>query len=210
MINFDPDMAAEFAKDVLCEFRLLEFRFAETEYLTDLDIPVYCNGHLYQPARFSINEILKSASLAVDKITIDLDNVDLSWTAKVLAEDIRGKDIVVYTGVRIRAGSGLRHVVQEWFWGIVRGWKIEGDTKVTISAVNEFARWNEKTLRNQSGSCPWAFKLAGGECGYTGSEDWCDQSWERCHELGNDLNFGGDRFLPGLAEKDIWWGRTQG
>jgi hypothetical protein len=102
------------------------------------------------------------------------------------------------------------NVIQEWFYGIARGWKIEGDSKVSISVVNEFARWNERTLRPQSSSCAWAFKQAGGECGYVGSGTWCDQSYERCKGLGNQLNFGGDRFLPAVVEKELWWGRERG
>lgn len=36
---------------------------------------------------------------------------------------------------------------------------------------------------------------------------WCDQSYDRCVILGNTTNFGGFRWLPGLATKNIIWGR---
>lgn len=36
---------------------------------------------------------------------------------------------------------------------------------------------------------------------------WCDQSYDRCVILGNTTNFGGFRWLPGLATKSIVWGR---
>jgi hypothetical protein len=47
------------------------------------------------------------------------------------------------------------------------------------------------------------------ECGYIGAETWCDQSYERCATLMNTANFGGERFLPALMEKEIWWGRSR-
>jgi outer membrane protein assembly factor BamB len=490
MINFDAAHAAELAKEVLTDFWLLEFRLSATQYFTSLDVPIYHNGHVYQPGRFDFSDLIRSATLAVDKITLNLDNTDLSWSALVLGEDIRNKDVIISTGVKLRkgteaapwaefystgenhifsvavyegklyagtypsgkiyvydgsswelcydspdqyifslcvyngklyAGSGndntgghvyaydgvswtenyaatewqiwdlvvydgklyagtypngkilvydgsswalsydspdgyimslcvyagrlysggnpggkiyvydgsswalsydspedavyslcvyngklyagtygngkiyaydgsswalsyytgqsgvwglgvyngrlyagtwpngnvyvydgsswslsgaavgniycfkfavyngvlyagtgdqgricskeephVVNVIQEWFYGIARGWKIEGDSKVSISVVNEFARWNERTLRPQSSSCAWAFKQTGGECGYAGLGTWCDQSYERCKGLGNELNFGGDRFLPAVVEKELWWGRERG
>ncbi len=39
-------------------------------------------------------------------------------------------------------------------------------------------------------------------------ETWCDQTFDRCKELGNQRNFGGFRFIPAIAEKQIWWGRV--
>jgi hypothetical protein len=45
------------------------------------------------------------------------------------------------------------------------------------------------------------------ECAYIGSETWCDQSYDRCSALGNADNFGGMRFIPSIAEKEIWWGK---
>jgi len=44
-------------------------------------------------------------------------------------------------------------------------------------------------------------------CNYTGAETSCDQSYDRCIELGNQANFGGFRWQPYLADKDLWWGR---
>jgi phage-related protein len=56
-------------------------------------------------------------------------------------------------------------------------------------------------------SCPWVFK--GTECAYSGGESTCDQTYERCRFLSNTDNFGGDRFINSLMQKEIWWGRTQ-
>ena len=46
-----------------------------------------------------------------------------------------------------------------------------------------------------------------GTCRYSGSGTWCDKSWDRCVTLGNSINFGGFRWLTGLQEKTIYWGR---
>lgn len=45
------------------------------------------------------------------------------------------------------------------------------------------------------------------ECAYVGTETWCDQSYDRCAALLNMDNFGGMRFIPAIAEKEIWWGK---
>jgi hypothetical protein len=97
--------------------------------------------------------------------------------------------------------------VEPVFYGILDGWRIRGK-KVSITVVNELILWNKKALRTSPSSCPWAFKQTGGECGYAGGETWCDQSWERCCALSNQLNFGGERFINAIMEKEIWWGRT--
>jgi hypothetical protein len=48
------------------------------------------------------------------------------------------------------------------------------------------------------------------ECAYIGSETWCDQSYDRCLVLGNQLNFGGFRYLPACCEQELWWGKAPG
>ena len=35
---------------------------------------------------------------------------------------------------------------------------------------------------------------------------WCDQSYKRCHDLGNEDNFGGFRYLPYLLNRTFKWG----
>lgn len=97
-------------------------------------------------------------------------------------------------------------VTQEFMRGIIDGWELIDDSTAKITITNEFVLWSKKTLRTQSASCQWEFK--GLECAYNGAETWCDQSYERCKKLGNEINYIGNRYLPRLMESELWWGRT--
>lgn len=229
MKNFDPDMITELSSEILSVYFLAEFQFGITYYYTDNDVPIYYNGNKYLPLGFSFNEISYSSSMAVDRVTIDINNMTKVFSAIVLNEDVRNDAVILYFGVRMRDTVGLydwasgiswdtntawetrtgayRFITEEIFRGIVGGWKIKGDSIVSIDIANELIMWNKKTLRNHSPSCPWTLGCT--ECGYTGTQTWCDQTYDRCLELSNTDNFGGNRFLPSLEEKEIWWGRTQ-
>lgn len=230
MRNLDADMLIELQSEVLSTYFLLEFRFASTYYYTDNDVPIYYNGNRYIPLGFYFQNIGYSSSMAVDTVTLEINNQTSAFSAIVLGEDVRNYPAVLYFGVRLRDTVGTmqwetgvewdsstqwetpvgayRFITEEIFRGIVGGWTIKGDSVVSIEIANELILWNKKTLRNHSSSCQWGFK--GTECAYAGTQTWCDQSYDRCVELGNSDNFGGFRFLPALEEKEIWWGRTQG
>lgn len=97
--------------------------------------------------------------------------------------------------------------IQELWRGFVSGWEMSGDSACSLRLTHEFVLWNKSPLRKQMSSCRWSFGST--ECGYSGATgSWCDQSHDRCLALGNQTNFGGFRFIPDIAEKEIWWGRT--
>ena len=104
-------------------------------------------------------------------------------------------------------GSRASVHVQEFLRGIIGGWQLYDENTLKITITNELVLWNKKPLRIQMSSCPWVFK--GTECAYSGGESTCDQTYERCRFLGNTDNFGGDRFINSMMQKEIWWGRTQ-
>ena len=106
-----------------------------------------------------------------------------------------------------RASVHVHVHVQEFLRGIIGGWQLYDENTLKITITNELVLWNKKPLRIQMSSCPWVFK--GTECAYSGEESTCDQTYERCRFLGNTANFGGDRFINSLMQKEIWWGRTQ-
>jgi hypothetical protein len=97
-------------------------------------------------------------------------------------------------------------ITEELMRFIIGGWELREDNIARVNLTNELVLWNKKCLRTQSASCLWVFK--GLECAYTGSETWCDQSYERCLALGNQVNHIGSRFLPSLMKTELWWGRT--
>jgi hypothetical protein len=208
--NFDADVAAELAKEVLYYFNLIEFQFANTYCYTDRDASVFHGGNRYYPRSYKFNNIALSGSMSVDKVSISMDNTDRVFSGILLNEDVRNKPVIISFGVRVKPeGLPEEDLVETLFTGILAGWDIEGDSKVKIEVANEFILWNKKTLRKHAASCPWAFK--GEECGYGGSaKSICDKSYDTCVLLGNQTHFGGFRFLPVIAEKEIWWGRTRG
>jgi hypothetical protein len=44
-------------------------------------------------------------------------------------------------------------------------------------------------------------------CGYGGAATFCNRSYRRCKDLGNEANFHGHRFLPAMMKKKLYWGR---
>lgn len=203
MRNIDATLTAELAKEAFAHFFLVRHGFSTEQRFTDWDIPVYYDSEKYSPRAFTFGDIVTAAGMSVDRVTIDYDNVDRVVSTALLSEDCRNKEINVYVACNITSENN--QVVEELFRGLLDSWTIIGDRTVAIEIANELILWNKKTLRNHAATCPWAFK--GTECGYSGEESWCDQSYERCLALSNDAQFGGFRFLPAVAEKEIWWGR---
>jgi len=205
MRNIDASIAAEIAKESFRFFYLLELQLTATYRFNDIDIPIYHGGELFAPRSFSFESLTGSANLSVESLDIDIDDTDQVIGALVLGEDVRNKIAILYFGVITDTPNAMH--IQEFMRGIVGGWEIYGDSKVRLNITNEMILWNKKCLRPQSSSCPWTFK--GTECAYAGGQTWCDQSYARCLDLLNTDNFGGERFLPAITEREIWWGRQR-
>jgi hypothetical protein len=204
MKNYDSNLAAELAKDFLTMFFLVEGDFSTTLYLADFDIPVTFNGHVYQPSGFSFSDISLSSQNIVDSVNIAFDDVNGAMSYQALSQDIRNKTVKVAFGVMLQ---NMTTYCNQLFQGFVGEWTSkEKDISTTI--VNEFIFWSKRTLRNCPSSCPWVFKQT--ECAYAGGQSWCDQSYANCLALGNNLNFGGFRYLPACMETPLWWGRQSG
>ena len=204
MRNFDPDMVAELAKEVVEAFCLLEFQFTETYRYCDRDVSVFVDGNRFYPLGFSFDNISLSSNMSVDSVAMTIDNTNRVFSGILLNEDVRNKPAIVKVGVRLTDGS---EIVEDLFTGIVASWDIEGDSKVKVEIANEFILWNKKTLRKHSASCPWSFK--GSDCKYAGTAiTMCDKTYDTCLTLGNEANFGGFRFIPVIADQQLYWGRT--
>ena len=163
-----------------------------------------CSSNKFETMPFSVTPINYSAKSSVDKAVIEIANVDLQMSAVFLNEDIMNKWGVLWVAFFNDDNVIIAQPI-EVFRGLVSTWKLS-EPRASITLVNEFIFWNKKTLRKHQSSCRWPFK--GIECGYSGAETWCDQSYARCTVLDNTDNFGGFRWLPNLMEKEIYWGRT--
>lgn len=204
MKSFDANITAELAKEIAAIFFKVELQFASTYRYTDCDIDMYYGGNKYDSFPFSIGNVVNSSGMSVDSLELDFSNVNLAMSSILLGEDIASKPCILSF---FMVDSNYTIIeAEELFRGLVGEWELT-EGKCRIKLVNEFILWSKRTLRTCQASCPWEFK--GTECTYSGAEDWCDQSYDRCADLANTDSFGGFRFLPSLEEKKIWWGRTQ-
>lgn len=237
MKTFDPSIVNELAKEGFKFFLLTTMELASGTYRqTDADIDLWTGGNKYDARDFTFDRVNTSGTMGVDSVSMTFNNADLAMGALVLSEDILGRPftlsficvaeeefVLSETAFSILLEGGLIDgekllketeqtlgpfsivASQSLFYGLISDWNFEDDT-VWIEVENELVFWAKKALRKSDSACPWEFKET--ECGYSGAHDWCNQSYERCQELSNTDNFGGDRFLPAIAEKDIWWGRS--
>lgn len=186
----------------------------------------------YDSANLTFDKVDTSGTMGVDTVKLTVNNATLSMGAIVLSEDILGRRAKI-SFVCINDRTGFNYILTEnedslltentielglnftdlfeiiaredLFYGLISNWGFT-EGKVDIELKNELILWRKEALRLCQSSCRWEFK--GTECGYTGEQDWCDQSYERCGSLGRTDYFGGFRFLPAIEEKDIWWGRS--
>ena len=190
-------------------FWFVEFQFDTYINYTDADIDLWIttvsggSNTKFDSIPFSVGNVNYTAKASVDKLVIDVQNVDLIMSATLLNEDVMNKWGIVYIAFFDENNVLINYPI-EVFRGLVSTWKLS-EQKASITLVNEFIFWNKKVLRKHQDTCRWAFK--GTECGYSGAETWCDNEYSRCLTLNNEDNFGGFRWLPDLSEKQIYWGR---
>ncbi len=162
----------------------------------------YLYKQKYEHFDMTVDGIESSADRAVDTVTLSFANASRQFAAVVMNEEIRHRRAVASFVCR-DANNRIIVGPRVLYKGLISTWEMT-ETRIDIPVVSLFALWHRKTLRKAQVNCNWPFK--GTECTYSGAETWCDQSYERCVVLSNQINFSESRFLPSLTEKDIWWG----
>lgn len=200
-------LVPELAKEIVFTARLLEIDASTALRYTDLDISVLLDGYTYEARAFEAGGAEYSLDMTIDSVSVRVDDVAGDLTSLFLTQELRKKRCVVkLAGLDENAKVIAAAPV---FAGIVDS--IDGDVKrVTIEVTSPMILWKTKTpRRTHTATCPYPFKSADADmpCLYAGAETWCDQTYARCLALGNDLNFGGFRYLPSLVNKQIWWGQ---
>lgn len=191
-------------------FLLVEFEFNTTLRYTNCDVPLYKETTVsgvydkFSNMPFVIGPINYSAKASVDKLRIEIQNVDLTMSAVILNEDVLNKWGKVWVAF-LDNDNKIIDAPIKIFQGLVSTWELN-ELRGNITLVNEFIFWNKKTLRKHQSACRWQFK--GLECTYSGTATSCDQSYPKCKILQNTDNFGGFRYLPDLMEQEIHWGRN--
>ncbi len=202
MRNVNSNIVTAWEGKQFTEFWLLEFQFSQTHRFTDFDRAIMNGADRFAPRDFTVSSIRMAAGLSVDSVRLEMSNADAMISSLLQNEDCRFKTVLVRCGVLV-GWTVYTHLI---FQGLLAEWD-STERDVDVEVVNEFYLWKKRSLRVVSPSCPWPFKQL--ECAYAGAQSWCDQSYERCVTLTNKDNFGGDRFAPSTAEKQIWWGRVK-
>jgi hypothetical protein len=234
MRTIDSDIIAQLQANELRPFLLLSVEIdGTTYYYTDCDVPISFDSHEYTPrkftpesVRYSNNEIVSSVTFTIDDIDMDLKAVFVGGTPQGGA--VKYSLIVLYENYQLYStfnltttagdlltGGGDYLVVSDnegesaiLFEGLIDDWEAD-ETELRLTVKSIAIQWSRKNISKQSASCRWkVFK--GTECAYSGAETWCDRTYARCEALGNTANFGGERWLPSIVGKSIWWGRVQG
>lgn len=193
----------ELLKEAYFYCHLVEMYLTSTHRFTSLDIDVVYNGNTYYSRGLKLGNAGFSMTPQVDSMSFDIDNVDQYFTSLILNEEIRKKKCTI----RMAALDSNAKVIAETvhFTGLIDqdDWD---EKKATIEIASPFIMWRKTVPRRTSSpNCPWVFKDT--DCNYAGAETWCNQTYNRCTALSNTANFGGSRWLPGLMNKKIWWGR---
>jgi hypothetical protein len=234
MRTIDSDIIAQLQAGELRPFLLLSVEIdGTTYYYTDCDVPISFDSHEYTPrkftpesVRYSNNEIVSSVTFTIDDIDMDLKALFVGGTPQggavkysliVLDENYQlyppldylittaGDYLTTTAGDYLVADDGESAIL---FEGLIDDWEAD-ETELRLTVKSIAIQWSRKNVAKQSASCRWkVFK--GTECAYSGAETWCDRTYARCNALGNTANFGGERWLPSIVGKSIWWGRVQG
>jgi phage-related protein len=204
MRNYNATFTEQISAESARLFWLVEFQFSSGTYrYTDADIPMKAaSGEPYLPRPLRVNVIDQRPGFAVNRVDLELSNVDRAISTIFFSQDCAGKTAVLSARATYALGRGM--VTEELFRGVVLGWGDMDEVRAPIRLGSQFMLWKKRSLRLPTPSCPWVFK--GSECAYSGDEDWCDQSYARCEAIGNKWNFGGRRFISSLEGKKIFWG----
>lgn len=208
MRTINASILTELEAEELRPFLLLSMNIDATIYrYTDCDVPIFLTNN-YSPLGFKFSNIKYSLSNIVDKVNIEIDNVDSVQTALFVGGTPQGGAVtlslvVLDANLKIVNGSAVT-----MFQGEIDSWKLS-ETSLSVTITSIFYNWNQRTLSKHSPSCRWKeFKST--ECSYAGASTWCDRTYPRCIALANTTNYGGFRWLPSIVDREIWWGREQG
>lgn len=178
----------------------LDLEFTTTVRYTSFDIDLYHGGNKYVTKEMSVTDLSFASDLSVDVASITLSNVNLDMSAILLNNDELGSKATISIG----AVSASRRIydLEPIIVANLTGWDAN-EVTAELKYSGLMAKWSKKTMRTAQSSCPWP--IGGTECAYSGSET-CSQTWVRCKQLSNQLNFGGFPWLPDLMEKKLYWG----
>jgi len=232
MKSFASSLTSLLASETAAVFFLLELQLgAATIRYTDADHSIYDSSNAFSPRQFRFTGDLGSG---VDGFEVEIVTIDQVVSAYFFTEDVRGcpaylkilaisetsgtaiedtlgsiiydtTETAIYDTTGTTANYQPVNTANTLFTGEIDTWELTEKNSIRLRIVSELIHWQKKCLRIAHPDCPWPFK--GTECGYSGSQTWCDQTYQRCSVLGNTNNFGGFRWLPSIIEARPIWGK---
>jgi len=204
MRGLPVEIQEEIAKQYSYLIDGIEFDFPNgSKYFLNFDMDLIYNGIKWEARSFKYDNAIMTIKSEVDYVTFKIDNRDGFFTNLTKDYDVRKSLVTIYRFALQDPAKIVAHTMI--FRGLLDNITIT-EEEASIRIANPFILWKIKTPRRiHQATCMWEFK--GTECAYTGAETECDQTFERCKQLGNECNFGGFRFLPSLQDKEIRWGR---
>jgi hypothetical protein len=210
MKTFNANVITELNKSELALYATLQIDFSTPIYRTDCDIPLVIGdgaspetlNRYLTTNPFTVEAVSHGSDLTPSVLAVTIENVDVEMSAIVLNEQVIGDTVTL--GLVVLDSDHVIIDNETVFIGFIDTYTLD-ENAFAIQVVNELALWNKRTLRRHTVDCSWVFK--GTECGYSGSETWCDQSYTRCTALANTDAYGGFRHLSSIVEKEVFWGR---
>lgn len=184
---------------------LVELDFSSTYRYTSADIDILYGGNSYLARGLEISPTQYQLSMTIDKASLVLDNVDKSIGTIIEANAIWGKTVIIRLAALTDTGAVSGQ--EAMFVGVVDSAEYN-DHKARFNVYNVLIFWKRKTPRRYYSPSCQVSDFRDTYCMYSGGEEWCDRSWERCVALSNSINFRGWRWLPALVAKTIFWGRS--
>lgn len=134
-------LQSELIKEANALCHLIELYLSSTYRFTDFDFALTYDANTYTSRGLSVSAAEYSVSPQVDKLTLQVDNVDKTFSAIILAQEVRGKKCVV----RLAALKGRDVVINGGFeFGDTEGWTLYVDTGAGAAATvaaNAFEIW---------------------------------------------------------------------
>lgn len=205
MRDIDAAIMAQLESGEITPFILVGLDIDGGKFYTDCDVPVPYGGNLYQPHSFSADAINYSLNTVVDTAKITIDDLDDDLKPEFVGGNPQGAEVYIWSVLLDADYKVVADAHVSWFEGDLGEWEYRGQ-RLAATISNMFARWNQQTLNRHSPSCRYKVFADTKRCQYAGAETWCDRTYSRCAALGNQINFGGQRWLPSIENAKIWWG----
>lgn len=204
MKHIDPQLEIVLSSAQIIPAKLLRIEvegvvLRYTSWGTSLIFEEDLGSALYLSRGFKVNAVPSSTTNVVDNVTIEIDDTDRGLYATLSGSAIKEFSVDLIYAVLTTNYTLLSSI--KVFTGFLSQWDyVPGVCRLVASSI--FVQWARVTTKKIVGSCRWNI-FKGIECKYAGSQTACDRTYTTCSNYGNNLNYGGFRWLPSMVNKKI-------